>query len=321
MVRTCRSRSFAVAAIVTLLATLLTTGCEAPLVLDHVEAQRGATTQRFDLFQAAAGNSNTLVVVGNAGVILTSSDDGTTWQRAQLAGAPFLLDITTCADDRFVALAAERQVWLGDTTGRDWKMRPLDTFEAVQAITCDPRGNIWVVGSFSTIWKSADDGESWTEASMDEDLHFTSIQFVDDNTGYMTGEFGDIVRTQDGGATWEFLQPLPDEFYPQAAHFENADSGWIVGLNGTIWATDDGAQTWTQQDSGTTAPLYGIAKADNKLFAVGGFGTLLTSSQPGTWTRVEHGQPIRFYLRGLLPLQDDRVLTAGGAGAVLVIET
>ena len=66
---------------------------------------------------------------------------------------------------------------------------------------------------------------------MDEDMHFTSIQFIDDKVGFMTGEFGDVVRTQDGGATWEFLQPLPDEFYPQAAHFENQDTGWIVGLN------------------------------------------------------------------------------------------
>ncbi|MGI9343141.1 MAG: WD40/YVTN/BNR-like repeat-containing protein [Gammaproteobacteria bacterium] len=305
----------------TLVAALLTTGCEAPLVLDHVEAQREATTQRFDLFQAAAGNGKTIVVVGNAGVVLTSNDDGSTWQRAQLAGAPFLLDITTCADDRFVSLAAERQIWIADADAQNWNMLPLDTFEAVQAITCDPRGNIWVVGSFSTIWKSADDGASWTESSMDEDLHFTSIQFVDDDIGFMTGEFGDIVRTQDGGDTWEFLAPLPDEFYPQAAHFQDSTTGWIVGLNGTIWATEDGAQTWARQESGTTAPLYGIATNDTELFIVGGFGTLLTSSQADTWTRVDHGQPIRFYLRGLLPLRDDRVLVAGGAGALLVVET
>ncbi len=317
MVRSCRSRSIVVAAI----ATLLITGCEAPLVLDHVEAQRGATTQRFDLFQAAAGNGNTLVVVGSAGVILTSADDGTTWQRTQVAGAPFLLDITTCTDDRFIALAAERQVWLGDADGQNWAMQPLDTFEAVQAVACDSRGNIWVVGSFSTIWKSTDDGASWTETSMDEDLHFTSIHFVDENNAFMTGEFGDVVRTQDGGETWEFLEPLPDEFYPQAAHFTDKDRGWIIGLNGTIWATDDGAQTWVRQESGTTAPLYGIAANGGQLFVVGGFGTVLSANESGRWTRVEHGQPIRFYLRGLLPLGDDRLLTAGGAGALLVIET
>lgn len=296
-------------------------GCEAPLVLDHVEAQRGATTQRFDLFQATATNGAAIVVVGSGGVVITSDDDGATWNRQQLAGAPFLLDLTTCANQEFVALAAERQVWFGDATGRNWRVAPIDTFEAVQAITCDPRGNIWVVGSFSTIWRSEDGGETWTETSMDEDMHFTSIQFVDADNGFMTGEFGDILKTQDGGETWEYLEPLPDEFYPQAAHFSDTQIGWVAGLNGTIWHTTDGGQTWSAQPTGTTAPLYGIAANGAGLFAVGGFGTVLASNSAGEWSRVDHGKPIRFYLRGILSLDDHRILAVGGAGALFVIET
>lgn len=303
------------------LAAVMLTGCEAPLVLDHVEAQRGATTQRYDLFQATATNGNAIVVVGNGGVVVTSADNGASWKRRQLDGAPFLLDIVTCPDGEFVALAAERQIWIGDSAAQDWSARPLDTFEAMQAVTCDPRGVIWVTGSFSTIWRSADRGESWTETSMDEDLHLTTIQFVDENNAFMTGEFGVIVRTQDGGENWEFLEPLADEFYPQAAHFSDTNTGWIAGLNGTIWKTVDGGQSWSSQSTGTTAPLYGIAANGSKLFVVGGFGTVLAANPSGNWLRVDHGKPIRFYLRGVLPLDDHRILAVGGAGALVVIET
>ncbi|MFQ5635543.1 MAG: WD40/YVTN/BNR-like repeat-containing protein [Gammaproteobacteria bacterium] len=296
-------------------------GCEAPLVLDHVEAQRGATTQRYDLFQATATNGNTIVVVGSGGVVLTSADSGTTWSRSQLAGAPFLLDVAACPDDRFVALAAKRQVWIGDAAGQAWSAAPLDTFEALQAVTCDPRGRIWVVGSFSTLWRSDDFGASWTETSLNEDLHLTTIQFVDERTGFMTGEFGVIVRSRDGGESWENLVPLADEFYPQAAHFGDAETGWIVGLNGTIWATADGGASWSQQQSGTSAPLYGIAANGPGLFAVGGFGTVLAATPSGAWRRIDHGLPIRFYLRGVLPLDNHRILTVGGAGALFVIDT
>ncbi len=309
------SRAAAIAAMLTL------AGCEAPLILDHVEAQRGATTQRYDLFQAAAANGEAIVVVGNGGVVVTSEDDGATWTRRQLDGAPFLLDVDTCPNREFIALAAERQVWFGDSAGRSWRAAAIDTFEAVQAVTCDPRGTIWVVGSFSTIWRSDDGGESWRETSMDEDMHLTTIQFVDAQTAFMTGEFGDILRSRDGGETWARVASLPDEFYPQAAHFSDSQTGWIAGLNGTIWHTVDGGQTWTAQSTGTTAPLYGISTDGAGLFAVGGFGTVLASSPDGDWSRIDHGKPIRFYLRGILPLENDRILTVGGAGALYVIET
>jgi photosystem II stability/assembly factor-like uncharacterized protein len=137
----------------------------------------------------------------------------------------------------------------------------------------------------------------------------------------MTGEFGDILRSQDGGETWAYVASLPDEFYPQAAHFSDSQTGWIAGLNGTIWHTVDGGQTWTPQSTGTTAPLYGISTNGAGLFAVGGFGTVLASSPDGAWSRIDHGKPIRFYLRGILPLENDRILTVGGAGALYVIET
>jgi photosystem II stability/assembly factor-like uncharacterized protein len=296
-------------------------GCEAPLVLDNVAAQRDATTQRYDLFQATATNGNAIVVVGSGGVVITSGDDGSTWSRQALTGAPFLLDVTACSDHQFVALAARNQIWIGDAAGQAWRAAPIDTFEALQAVACDPRGRIWIVGSFSTIWRSNDLGESWAETSMDEDLHLTTIQFIDENNAFMTGEFGDIIRTQDGGESWENLEPLADEFYPQAAYFRDTETGWIVGLNGTIWSTVDGGQSWSQQSTGTTAPLYGIAANEAGLFVVGGFGTVLASSPAGDWTRVDHGKPIRFYLRGVLPLDDHRLLAVGGAGALFVIET
>lgn len=300
---------------------LFVMGCEAPLVLDHVKTQRGATTQRYDLFQAAATNGGAIVIVGSGGVIVTSADQGATWTRRQLAGAPFLLDVAHCPDGRFVALAAERQVWIGDTEAAAWEAAPIDTSEAVQAIACDPRGRLWVIGSFSTIWSSDDSGQTWSETSMDEDMHLTTIHFVDENIGFITGEFGDVLRTQDGGASWENLTPLPDEFYPQATHFADAQNGWVVGLNGTIWKTTDGGATWNLQPTGTTAPLYGIAANGAGLFAVGGFGTLLTTDSAGNWSGIDHGQPIRFYLRAILPLDAHRVVVAGGAGALFVIET
>lgn len=295
--------------------------CEAPLVLDRVEAQRALPTQRSDLLQAVATNRETLVVVGNRGAVITSQDNGTSWRRQVLEGTPFLLDVTVCPDGQFVALAAERQVWIGEENGANWRVAPMGTDEAPQALTCDPRGRIWVVGSFSTILRSDDLGQTWMETSLDEDLYFTTIQFVDENNAFMTGEFGVVVRTTDAGETWENLEALPDEFYPQAAYFRDTQTGWVVGLTGTVFNTTDGGTTWSRQDTGTDAPLYGIGHGGSALYVVGGYGTVLKLGAGGSWSRVDHGKPIRFYLRGATVLSNRRLLTAGGAGALFVLPT
>ncbi|NCF19373.1 MAG: glycosyl hydrolase [Haliea sp.] len=302
-------------------------GCEAPLELERVQAQLQQSTQRSDLLQDVAASGEALVAVGNMGTVLTSADRGQSWQRQTLEGKPFLMAVTTCPDDSFVALDYARKLWFSDTEGMRWESRPIDTVETVQAMACDPAGKLWVVGSFSTILSSDDGGNTWSETSLNEDLLFTTIRFLDENTAYLLGEFGTVVRTTDGGATWENLEYLPDEFYPQDAHFDNDQVGWVVGLTGTVLVTTDGGNSWRRQDSGTAAPLYGITRNGGKLYVVGGNGTVLQSSvQEGhsgdnRWTAVEHGKPIRFYLRGAVPVADGELLVGGGAGALYVIDT
>ena len=302
-------------------------GCEAPLVLDHVENQIAQATRRSDLLQAAATNPNALVVVGSRGAVVTSIDRGKTWQRQELEGKPFLMAVTTCPDGSFVALDYGRMLWFGNAEAAEWHSQPIATSETVQTVSCDPQGNLWVVGSFSTILHSTDRGQTWSESSLDEDLHFTSIQFVDENTAFLTGEFGVVVRSTDGGETWERLQPLPDEFYPQDAYFYDRNIGWVVGLAGTIMVTNDGGTSWVRQDTGTTAPLYKITRNGSNLYVVGGNGTVLqsklASDNPGknNWSNVQHQAPIRFYLRGVAPVGDKHLLVAGGAGALFVIPT
>ncbi len=293
-------------------------GCEPPLNLAGVEAGSHQATQRSDLLQAAATNGEAVVVVGGMGVVVVSSDQGQTWRRQQLAGKPFLLDVVHCPDATFAALAHEGSVWFGDRGGTTWREVSLGLNEAPQALACDPKGRIWVVGGFSTISHSADRGGSWTTASLGEDLYFTSIQFVDARTAMIAGEFGVLAQSLDAGVTWEFLDPIPEEFYPQDALFESADVGWVVGLDGVVLHTTDGGRTWLPEPTGVTAPLYAMANRNGRIYAVGASGALLRY-EAGHWAIIRHGQTIRSYLRAVLPIDGKRLLIAGGAGALHVV--
>ena len=306
--------------LITGLLAMLLAGCEAPLVLDGVEQERERTARRSDRFQQAAANGDTLVVVGNMGVVATSTDRGKSWGREVLPGKPALIDVVVCPDGTFLALDYQRKIWVRDGSGEtSWRGVPVQSEDPPQAMTCDAEGRVWVVGGFSSILHTADLGQTWSSNSLQEDLHFTSVQFVDSSIAYLTGEFGVVVRSSDGGQTWQNLSPLPDEFYPQDAYFQDARTGWVVGLNGTIFRTTDGARTWQRQSVGTDAPLYSIAARDGQLFIVGGNGVVIRGDGR-RWALIDHGRPIRFYLRGIVPLQDGKLLVAGGAGALYLVE-
>lgn len=311
--------------IVVLIAMLLA-GCEAPLVLDGVAAELDRPVRRSDRFQAAVDNGKVMTVVGSYGIILTSMDDGKTWTRREIDEKPSFIDIAACPDGSMAALAVERKIWTSTDDGETWRSKDTASEETPQALTCDPSGRLWVVGSFGTILSTTDLGDSWHTQSLNDDLILTHITFFDDDHGVVLGEFGTFARTQNGGETWELQDPLPNDFYPMAATFSTPERGWVAGLNGAILYTEDGGNSWQRSVTETDAPIYGFATQAGELFAVGGFGTVLR--QVGTdfsgnrrWERKDPGYPIRFFLRAVLPVNTDRLLIGGGAGALHVIKT
>ena len=298
-----------------LFGVLLCTACEAPLNLEGVQAQAGEAILRFDHYQAASTNDNSVVVVGSAGVVVTSIDKGETWTRQILSGYPPLIDIVACTDGSYAILDFNHHIWVSSDNAKTWIKKQIDSSEVPQAITCDPNNQIWVVASFSTSLSSSDMGGTWETQSLDEDLMLTSLQFINETLAFAIGEFGTILKSNDGGKTWDYMEALPGEFYPQASYFKDAETGWVVGLRGKILHTSDGGNSWQFQPTNFDTPLYGIKARDSALFAVGDNGIVLEYVN-GQWQQLTHDFPIRFYLRAVLPLNDKSIILAGGAGAL-----
>ena len=287
--------------------------------MDGVEQARKQPIHRTDRYQAVARHGSNVVVVGNQGVIVYSSDNGASWQRTELPKWPALIDVAACPNGNFVALPFAPLVFVSTDNGAAWSPRPIPTTESPQALTCAPDNKIWVVGAFTNRWASADAGESWVETTNDEDALLTTVQFFDANNGVITGEFGTVMITTDGGENWETMAPLVDEFYPQSAYFESPQKGWIAGLGGVILHTTDGGHSWTSQDTETVVPLYGLEQVGDTMYAVGGAGTVL-QYHGEQWRLFDHGKPIRLYIRAIRALDDARAIVAGVGGALHIID-
>ncbi|MCF6215934.1 MAG: YCF48-related protein [Emcibacter sp.] len=301
---------------------MLLTGCEAKLDLSGIVSAKEKPTARYDQYQAAAKSSAAVIIIGNRGVMLTSRDNGASWTRSILPGSssvsyPTLVDIEVCPDNHFVALDADRKLWISDVNGENWISKAIPTEEDVLDLTCDPRGGLWVVGSFTLIMGSNDGGNNWVDKSISEDAMLSRIQFIDADNAVVTGEFGSVYTSRDGGESWDGGNAITSEFYAMASHFASQQKGWVGGLQGIIYQTDDGGQNWHRQQTASNAPIYNFTVVNGHTYAIGEQGTILVLSG-------EEWKPVKAklgfgYLRAAVALGADTLLVAGGGGLIRLL--
>ena len=314
-----RRCSAAVTAFASLLLLFGLGGCEAQLRLDAVEAERQKQIHRYDMFQSAASQGGTTVLVSSVGSLVSSDDDGATWSRTDLPGRPPLISVTACEDGDFFALDSLRGIWRRAADQSQWLSSRLDTPESTLSIHCAPGGRLWVSASFATLYYSDDKGANWSEFSLYDDLQFTGVRFIDASVGYAVGEFGAVVKTLDGGESWEQLASIPNEFYPMAVDFLDAQTGWIGGLDGVVWSTADGGQSWQRQVSVSPSPVYGIHASARGVYAIGGSAKLVRHEQD-IWREFDGAPEVQTYLRAIAEIAPGLLVVAGGGGTVALVD-
>jgi photosystem II stability/assembly factor-like uncharacterized protein len=106
-------------------------------------------------------------LVGDGGLVMTTHDLGNSWQSP--AG-----DLPQNVSDHF-------------------------DFRAVATMGA----HVWLAGAPGTrVFHSADGGQTWESLATAQSMPLRAIMFVDETTGWATGDLGTILATTDGGRTW-----------------------------------------------------------------------------------------------------------------------
>ena len=107
------------------------------------------------------------------------------------------------------------------------------------------------------------------------------VSFTESDNGTAVGENGTILRTTDGGTTWN-SQTSGTTVRLEGVSFTDSNNGTAVGDNGTILRTTSGGTTWNSQISGTTNNLNSVSFIDSDNgTAVGYDGTILRTTNGG----------------------------------------
>jgi len=118
-----------------------------------------------------------------------------------------------------------------------------------------------------------------------ENVH--GVIAVDDENVWITGNYGTIYHSYDGGVTWTKQETGVEKGILVDGIFLDKHVGWVVGLFGTILYTNNGGETWTKQETHTSRHLFGIYFTDEKHgWAVGEWGTVINTDDGGvTWKK------------------------------------
>jgi photosystem II stability/assembly factor-like uncharacterized protein len=177
-------------------------------------------------------------------------------------------------------------------------------------------GHLVVVGDRGHILTSSDNGASWQQAEVPTRSSLTGVFFHDGDLGWVVGHDSAILRTTDGGITWELVHWAPEEESPLLdVWFSDADHGFAVGAYGSFFRTTDGGQTWSFEPIGDwDFHLHHIARsASGRLYMAAEAGMIYSSDDGGeTWTELPSPYEGSFF--GTLPLDGDTVLLFGLQG-------
>ena len=197
--------------------------------------------------------------------------------------------------------------------------RPLAAEPAAGALLLDvdrAGERIIAVGTRGHIIVSDDAARSWRRVASPATTMLTAIHMHDDTTGWVVGHDAVILRTMNGGDTWELVHHDPEDAVPLLdVWFADARNGYAVGAYGTFLETGDGGDTWQarwiSEDDYHLNVL--VPASENRLLIGAEAGVAYRSDDAGkTWHAL--APPYTGSWFGALALSEGTFLLAGLRG-------
>ncbi len=178
---------------------------------------------------------------------------------------------------------------------------------------------VWVAGDSGKAYRSTNFGETWETLSLSSaTTRFTALQFINDQIGFLVGSNGVILKTTNGGLTWDSKTPASIENF-NALSFRDGQVGFVVGNNGKVQRTTDGGETWTELNNRDWEgkDILSVSAKGNLVYLTGKDGLAFKSLDNGnSWTKLNFKTDSRSDVTGVFIQSPDTVFFIGGGGFI-----
>lgn len=200
-------------------------------------------------------NENIGFVVGNNGTILKTIDGGDTWIHQESGTYLNLTSIHMSSNN--IGFAVGGNIFSEDSLsiilkttngGNNWSIVYQDSLGAYSSVCCASNDSVFVAGKNGIILRSVDGGNNWTSLTTGITTNIYQIEFPSTFTGYAIADDCEIIKTSNGGLSWEQLNiNTTPPANLESMSFPTEHIGYILVYDygsGFVLKTIDGGGSW-----------------------------------------------------------------------------
>jgi len=185
----------------------------------------------LDLYSIQFLDKNRGFVVGDQGLIITSSDGGHTWREVDSRTSEQLFHLTIRSSRGWV-VGTGGTILHSDDDGNSWYPQRSGTDKDLNRVyfVSDKVGVI--TGDDGLLLRTDNGGATWETVKSGVTLPLFGISFIDKKTGWVVGYNGTVIRTYDGGETWIRQESTAKEDIFGVSF--NRNRGFAIGRGGLL---------------------------------------------------------------------------------------
>jgi photosystem II stability/assembly factor-like uncharacterized protein len=242
----------------------------------------GYTATRFKDIHVFS--EDTVMMCGNFGLVIRSFDGGENWLADTVAvGGDHLLGISFVGQTGYVC-GNSGVIFKTTDMGETWtQIDPplMSAIEEIYFLTED----FGFIGGLNYIYYTENGGESWMTPEnfpgATINWWLREFSFVNDSTGFVCGDIGQIYKTTDRGKNWIYLNNTSTTNSLQSMKALDENRIYACGSAGTVIRSSDGGLNWEQMTAGSTENFRSIdLTPDGTGFICTQIGEVLKYSDP-----------------------------------------
>ncbi|HEX6714855.1 MAG TPA: YCF48-related protein [Thermoleophilaceae bacterium] len=272
------------------------------------------------------------------GNVVRSGDSGRTWSRrtaipdTSVSGVPGIspVDVDFVTDSTGFVVTSGGEAFQTTDGGNTWRT-VLGLPFSLRSVDFPSPGLGYVAGEAPAVFKTSDGGASWQESDLPADIAALSqIRCATPDICEGVSTFGDrLVRTTDGGGTWDSVSPTTAPL--KAVALPTPDQVVGVGADGTTVVSTPGAGSFVPIGGALPGQFNAVSAVTGATaFAFGRGGSLARTTNGGiSWTETDAAtsddiRDISFLTadRGyVLDTSGQLLLTTNGGGSYEILDT
>ena len=198
---------------------------------------------------------------GNGAVNYYTVDGGLHWTGVSAPGDSTMGSIFFTDVLNGWSVALNGQIFRSTDGGKSWTLKATVAGFNLQMIQFFDALEGWVIGG-DAFYHTVNGGQNWTKISVPAGTWSYGARFFDRLHGVAVGEAGNILRTVDGGTTWQTIQPQGSSQRLWDVEYSGPNTVFLAGDNGVISRSINGGASWDSIQSGAAGVTHDFDAVD-----------------------------------------------------------